>query len=141
MTRGVDWDFGGRQLSIGWALALCYSSGFRGDDLITAVAVMTAESARFTQAWHINYPGTAQQSIDRGLFQLNDKAQNIGEEAFDPIVNAKKAHEIYRARDRQFTAWAAFNSGRHAQYSDEVKATFDKGRWRNKIERVGELSP
>lgn len=73
-VKGIDWDLEGEQLTIKWALALCYFVGFRGVRLVSAVALMSAESVRWTRAWNKNYDSEtgALKSTDRGLFQIND---------------------------------------------------------------------
>lgn len=128
----------GKQLTFGWALALCYHVGFRGRDLVTAVAVMCAESARYPESWHDNLDENGDVvSTDWGLFQLNDKAQDL-ELPFDlePIPNAQKAHDIYKARGKQFTAWAAYNSGAYEKFLPDSKAAWESMRWWNKLPNV-----
>lgn len=133
-----NWGLGGVQLSYGWALALCHHVGFRGKDLTRAVAIMTAESGRWTEAWHRNYPGTTQESTDRGLFQINSKfhVDLADDEAFKPIPNAAYAYKI--SSGRHFTPWAAYNSGAYLKYMPLVWATRVLGRWHKKTYHVEE---
>ncbi len=133
----------GKQLTYGWALALCYDVGWtRKDNLQTAVAVMCAESARYPGAWHENYIGVPPDelqlvSTDWGLFQLNDVAQKLElPYHLEPIPNAQKAYEIFKARGKKFTAWAAFNSGAYEKFLPPVRDAYDIGRWRNKTDLV-----
>ncbi len=133
----------GDQLTFGWALALCYDVGWhRKDKLITAVAVMCAESARYTGAWHENLIGVPPDelqlvSTDWGLFQLNDVANNLElPYHLEPIANAQKAYDIYRSRGKRFTAWAAYNSGAYTKFVPFTRDAYDLGRWRNKIDLV-----
>ena len=128
----------GTQLTFGWALALDYHVGWRGVDLETSVAVMCAESARYPDSWHENFNEAGELvSTDWGLFQLNDKAQDL-ELPYDleEIPNATKAHQIYKDRGKKFTAWAAYNSGAYLKFLPSVQAARDLGRWRNKVPRV-----
>lgn len=126
----------GRQLSNGWALALCYYVGFRGHDLSVAVAVMSAESARWTENFHINYPGSTQESTDRGLFQINDMwhPDLSDEDAYKAIPNARYAYKM--SSGQYFGAWAAYKSGRYLYYMPFVWACRVRGRWKLKIHRV-----
>lgn len=134
----------GKQLTFGWALALCYDVGWtRKDNLITAVAVMCAESARYPDSWHENYIGVPPDelqlvSTDWGLFQINDKAHPEIEvpEILNPIQNAQKAYEIFRGRGKKFTAWAAYNSGAYEKFLPDVRDAWEVGRWRNKVDLV-----
>ena len=132
----MTWGLAGRKLSIGWALALCYKVGFRGRDLTTAVALMTAESGRYTEAWHENVPGTTQMSTDRGLFQINDKWHvDLSEaDAFNAVANARYAYKM--SQGQWFTPWAAFNNGAHVKYVPAVWAVRALGRWKRKVHRV-----
>ena len=149
-VKGQTWDFAGNRLSRKNALALCYSKGWRrATKLITAVAVMEAESQRYAGAYHHNHEHTPDGahvidnetgqpfvlSTDRGLFQVNDKAhpRPFPEELFDPEVNAEVAYDIYRSRDKDFTAWAAYNSGAYLRYVPLVTASWALGRWRERV--------
>lgn len=133
----------GKQLTYGWALALCYDVGWkRADRLKVAVAVMCAESARYPDSWHENYIGVPPDelqlvSTDWGLFQLNDKAQDLElPYHLEPIANAQKAYEIFKQRGKKFTAWAAYNSGAYEKFLPPVRDAYDLGRWRNKVDLV-----
>ena len=130
----MAWGLAGRKLSIGWALALCQYVGFRGKNLTTAVAVMTAESGRYTEAWHENVPGTTQMSTDRGLFQINDKWHVDLEDPFDPISNASYA--FWMSSGQYFNAWMAYVNGAHVKYMPLVFAVRVLGLWRRKVRRV-----
>jgi hypothetical protein len=130
----------GRQLSNGWALALCYYVGFRGHALSVAVAVMSAESARYVESYHVNYPGSAQESTDRGLFQINDMYHPdlTDRHAYQAIPNARYALTLTGPEGSNFGAWAAYNSGRYLYYLPFVWACRVRGRWKRKIHRVQE---
>jgi Lysozyme like domain len=130
------WALQGRQLTYGWALAVCHHAGFRGRKLITAAALMTAESGRFAGAWHQNAPD----SVDRGLFQINSKAHpaQTREQMYQPIPNAGFARRLSHGGD-DFTAWAAFNSNAHLKYVPAAAAAWALPRWRRKVPMVEEV--
>lgn len=111
----------GRQLSIDEALALCKAVGFRNDQLVRAVAVMTAESGRHVGAIGIN-PDPP--SIDRGLFQVNSIHDSLSNEAsLMPVPNAEVAKAILDGAG--WTAWTTYDSGAYKAFTDEIRARFD----------------
>lgn len=122
----------GEQLTIKEALALCYVVGFRGPDLTVAVAVMTAESGRYTEAWHDNLAadGETVLSTDRGLFQINSVHQMSGD-PMDPVRNATYAFQLSKSGD-DWSPWAAYNSGAYDKYLDEVRAVKEADTWRSR---------
>lgn len=128
----------GRQLGIGWALALCRHVGFKGRDLQVAVALMTAESGRYAGAWHDNLAEDHETvlSTDRGLFQINNYwHKDLSEDdAYSAIPNAEYAFKM--SSGKNFGAWAAYNSGAYEQYMDEVGLVKDAGKWREKVDQV-----
>lgn len=128
----------GRKLSIGWALALNHHVGFRGHELTVATALMTAESGRYTQAWHDNVDEATGNvtSIDRGLFQINDRwhPDLSDAEAYQPIPNARYAFKM--SSGKYFVPWMAYNSGAYKRYMLEVWTIRDLGLWKKKIHRV-----
>lgn len=139
--KGVTWDFDGRQLDYKSRLAVCYAQGFggKGTRVITAAAVMTAESQGYTRAWHHNLGLDCETvvSIDRGLFQINDLAhpELTEEEMYDPRKNVHAAWKIYRSRGNSFSAWAAYNSGAYMKYYPIIAAVWALGTWRKRISR------
>lgn len=129
----------GRQVSIGLALALCYKVGFRKADLTIAVALMTAESGRYTAAWHDNVDSEGVVvSTDRGLFQVNSYwHRDLSDaEAYCAIPNAAYAFDM--SGGKNFGAWAAFTSGAYLKYVPAVMAIKALQIWRNKIAYVDE---
>lgn len=129
----------GERLTFGWALALCYHVGWRGKDLEDAVALMCAESARYTEAWHANMSedGTQVTSTDWGLFQINDRWHPDLEIPFhlNPIENAKFAHGMFKA-SKGFSPWAAYNSGSYEQFLPDARKHRALARWENKVPNV-----
>lgn len=149
--KGVTWDFGGWRLDRKNALAACYARGFTGHQrVVTAACVMTAESQRYTKAWHHNHehlPGTNEHvisnetgqpvvlSTDRGLFQINDRAHPDleVEDMYRAKWNVDMAFEVYLRRGRSFGAWAAYNSGNYLRYWPEFELVHLRGIWRERI--------
>lgn len=130
----------GEQLTYGWALALDYHVGWRGRDLITSVALMCAESARYTLAWHANLDAAGNLlSTDWGIFQINDKAHpdlELPEDYRNVIANAEFAHQIYKDHGKSFNAWAAYTSGAYLKFVPAVTAAWLLPRWRLKVANV-----
>ena len=128
----------GRQLSIKWALALCYHVGWRQTKLTKAVAVMTAESDRYTEAYNTNDNGTT----DRGLYQINSIHDNqiSPDEAFKPIPNATYAYALYRSRIAQgldgFSPWYAYGGARYLLAYAATALVQSLGTWKKRILRV-----
>lgn len=133
----MAWGFEGRQLTYKWALALCYHAGWRGGKLTTAVAVMCAESGRYTRAWHENVVDGVVMSIDRGLFQLNDKAHPSVSEAsaYNALENAAYAYRLSHGGD-DWEAWAAWKSGAYKKFIPLVIATRVLETWRLRVPKV-----
>src|SRR5580765_189704 len=102
----------GEQLSIKEALALGHVVGFRGPKLIELVAIMYGESGRYTRAWHANVIDDKVTSVDRGLMQLNSKAQPdvTEEQAFDPVLNVTYSFELSK-EGTDWHWWMAYTSG------------------------------
>jgi len=134
----------GKKLTVGLALALCHKVGFRKHALTVAVALMTAESGRYVEAWHDNIvegmdpPGGTVLSTDRGLFQINDKwhPDLSDADAYCAIPNAAYAYSLTQGKN--FSAWAAYNSKRYLLFMPEVVLVKVLGRWKNKIQYVEE---
>lgn len=138
-----DWGYGDEpQLTLGWALALVNYVGWkRRRYMIQAVSLMWAESARYPEAWHLNYPGSAQESKDYGLFQINDKWHQDFDtgDGFQPIYNAQYAHQMWKDHGKTFggsSGWAAYGGVRYLAYYPVVAAAHLLGRWRNKLPHV-----
>jgi hypothetical protein len=100
------------QLNRKQALAVCHYVGFRAKHLVTAVAVMGAESGRQYDVVGTNPDG----SHDRGLFQINDRAHPdlSDHDALLPIPNARYAHKMSNG-GKNWAPWAAYNSGRYLE--------------------------
>ena len=125
----------GEQLSIKEALALCNVVGFAPNQLDVAVAVMCAESGRYTKAWHANLAadGLTILSTDRGIYQVNDKAHPdfTVEDAFDPKKNAAFTYRLSK-QGTDWSPWMAYNSGAHEKFLDAVKEVRTSTEWRTR---------
>lgn len=134
--RGADWGLEGLQVSWRWALALMYDSGIhRKWWLIRSIAVMNAESARWTKAWHANRAedGTIS-STDRGIWQINDKAHpnlTIGQ-MYDATYAASYAAQLSNW-GADMTPWYAFTTGSYERYVAKVRDVYDQGGWTDHI--------
>jgi hypothetical protein len=127
---------GGRKLSIEEALALCYAVGFKGEKLLTAVAVMTAESGRFVEAYNINVQKDGDTSLDRGLFQINTLHRSLGmADSFKAAPNAQFAHTLSNGGDN-FSPWSAFKSGAYEQYVNDVRNVRREGAWEDLVDGI-----
>jgi len=98
---------------------IAYNAGFRGNDLLTAVAIAKAESGGNPNAYNPETAaGTAAGSGSRGLWQIYGSAHpqynNTG--AFDPQTNANAAFQVYKEAGGRFTPWSTFNIGSFKQY-------------------------
>jgi hypothetical protein len=95
-------------------------AGFKdGSTLRDALAVVFAESGGNCSARHKNHNG----SIDRGLFQINDRAHPDVKDscAYDCLCNAK---EGYRISDRgtSWHAWATWPKAAERHYPEADRA-------------------
>jgi hypothetical protein len=105
----------------GWA-----NNGNYGGNLVTATAVCVAESGGNASIYYcegngkvgtyppVHCPGG---SYDRGLWQLNSKAQTQVNDAcaFQPTCNANAAYAI-SARGATFSPWAVYDSTGYTRY-------------------------
>lgn len=120
-------------LSIGAVVDLAYRAGFRGSDLVVAVAVAKAESGFDTRAhntnartgdnsyslWQINMLGhLAAPRLVRFGIKSND-------ELFTPSVNAHAAFCLYSDRGKRFGDWSTYNHGSHKPFLDDAQTAVD----------------
>lgn len=109
---------------------LAYQAGFRGDDIKMAVAIAKAESGFNTQAYNPEIAaGTAKGSGSRGLWQIYGAAhpQYNSNLAFDPVVNARAAYEVFKEMGGKFTPWSTFNNGSAQQYYNQLNLSLPDG--------------
>ena len=136
--------FVGRQLSIEEALALGAFCGLEDPKpLRWFVAVMTAESRRFTEAYGFNVrveeDGTFKVSIDRGLMQVNDRAHpSFGMAAsFNPVANVRYAVELSQ-HATNFEHWNGFKSGAYKDHLDDIYRVWKRHEWEDLIEIIAD---
>lgn len=99
---------------------LAYNAGFRGEDLIKAVAIAGRESNYNPAAHRTDNPNATTPTGDFGLWQINytndtpamralvgytDRTQLL-----DPNINAKVAYQIYK-RNNGFSSWGSGPKG------------------------------
>lgn len=91
-----------------------YAAGFRGRDLVVAVAVAHAESKWVATARGNNHDG----STDYGLFQINSIHAAIlaGGNWADPNDNAVMAHQIWLGAHSSWSPWVTYWRGTYRQY-------------------------
>jgi hypothetical protein len=134
------------------AASAAYQAGFRGEDLVTAVAIARVESTWDPRATNGSHFGLWQISA-----QHKEKVPgwNTKTDIFDPLVNAKYAFALYSARpgsgEAKFADWIPFEKTDYRQFLDvarqAVAATArgtanvaDTGCTASPIQVAGELS-
>lgn len=129
MPLAGDW------VSIKWSLAMGYDAGFRGKQLSTAVAIMTAESNRYEEAYNTNADG----SIDRGLFQINSvhDDQISPADAFNALKNTAYAFTLSKG-GKDFSPWVAYTNGAYEQYLDDIQTIQALQTWRRRLPKLQE---
>lgn len=105
-----------------------YGAGFRGADLVTAVAVAQAESGCDPLA-HNGNVSTGDNSF--GLWQINFLGHLLAPRlrlfhiaspnaAYDPAINARCAYTLYRLAGNGFHDWSTYNHGSHKPFIDDA---------------------
>jgi len=96
-----------------------YEAGFRGAQVVTAVAIIGAETAN---SWDpelvvVNEGGTRPGSRDRGLWAINDQwhPEVTDEMAFDPVQASIVAYRLSNQGTR-WSPWNAYNNDLHIKY-------------------------
>ena len=109
-----------------------YAAGFRGEDLVKAIAIAKGESNWDPRAQYT--PGDGEQSY--GLWQINmdpkygaGRRKNWGlssnEDLYDPFKNAKAAFSLYQGRGGGFQDWTVYTGatkgGRNRHYTNYME--------------------
>lgn len=104
------------------AARAAYQAGFRGDDLVTAVAIAHVEST-----WNPN----ASNGTHFGLWQIAASHKglvpgwNKPSDIFDPLLNARYAFALYSGRPgagaAKFADWLPFEHDDYRQYLDQAR--------------------
>ena len=100
---------------MGDVAALARQAGFRGQALITAIAVAGAESGFRSHASNRNTNG----SIDRGYWQIN--SVHGSQSTFSPTGNARAAFSI-SSGGRNWHPWVTYNTGAYRRYLNQARA-------------------
>lgn len=98
--------------------SVAYRAGFRGEDLVTAVAVTAPESGRDpTNVGGPNDDGT----FDYGLWQINSVHSDLlaAGDWRDPASNANMAYAVWRGGG--WRAWTTFRLGEHLPFMAEAR--------------------
>lgn len=91
---------------------------------------MTAESSRYVKAYNVNTDG----SVDRGLFQINDRwhPSLTDEDAYKAIPNIAYAFKI-SAKGTRWGLWTTYKTGAHLRFLPFILAVKALGRWKRFI--------
>jgi hypothetical protein len=91
-----------------------YRAGFRGRDLLIAVAVALRESGGNPLAYNPeSAAGTAKGSGSRGLWQVYGTAHPWANNStvFDPQANANAAYRVFKESGGRWTPWSTWTNG------------------------------
>ncbi|WP_198348118.1 transglycosylase SLT domain-containing protein [Plantactinospora sp. KBS50] len=124
---------GGRAQLAATGIDLCaqvaYAAGFRGNPLVTAVAVAMAESSCNPSAVGSNGPtsGCPYGSLDRGLWQINNCYHPTVTDtcAYDAQCNANAAYSI-SSGGSNWQPWSTYNNGAYASYLSAAQAAVNR---------------
>jgi hypothetical protein len=105
----------------------CETAGFDGDDLVTAVAIVFAESSGNPSAQGDYGDPIAGEYNAFGLFQINigENPQYANDNLTDPQTNANDAYEIYSNSSSSFRAWSTYNGGQYQAFLNNAQAGVD----------------
>lgn len=93
-----------------------------GTSQADGLAIITAESGRDPNAKHVNTDG----SIDRGIWQINDKAHPDVSDAtaYDPILSTKAALSISKG-GTDYGPWSTFTNGAYEKHLEAARVALD----------------
>jgi hypothetical protein len=101
------------------AATAAYQAGFRGEDLVTAVALARVESTWNPRATNGSHYGLWQIA---GEHKGKVPGWNKPDDIFDPLLNAKYAYALYQARpasgEAKFADWIPFQKEDYHKYLD-----------------------
>ena len=98
-------------------------AGFPGGaSQANGLAICQAESGRNPLAKHVNADG----SIDRGIWQINDKAHPDVSDAtaYDPVLATKAALSISKG-GTDYSPWSTFKNGAYEPHLEAAKVALD----------------
>jgi hypothetical protein len=134
------------------AAAAAYRAGFRGEDMVTAVAIARVESTWNPQATNESHFGLWQIAAEH---KGKVPGWNTQADIFDPLLNARYAFALYSARpgsgEAKFADWIPFEQSDYHQYLDAARQAVaaieggstnvtDSGCSTSPIQVAGELS-
>lgn len=100
-------------------------AGFAGSDLVTAVAVVLAESGGDTDALGRSSSGASIGNRDHGLAQISNRWHGDKLTATpnwrDPETNMRMAFKVYTDAGKKFEPWSVFTSGAHLIYMPDAE--------------------
>lgn len=119
-----------RRLSGAQVADFAYGAGFRGSDLVTAVAIAGRESSWMTGAHN---PNRSTGDDSYGLMQINmiDSLEayrlqlfgiNDKQDLFDPSTNMRAAHKLYSYRNDSFYDWGGYKGNANDYSTDRPAA-------------------
>jgi hypothetical protein len=104
------------------AASAAYAAGFRGEDLVTAVAIARVESAWNPEATNESHFGLWQIAREH---KGKVPGWNTRADILDPLLNARYAFALYSARpgsgDAKFADWIPFEETDYHQYLDVAR--------------------
>lgn len=97
-----------------------YAAGWRGDDLVTAVAVALAESGGRASAHNMDGEDS------RGAWQINvgpgANPQYASLDLYNPTTNAAVAYRVWQSGGgRTFRPWTTYTGGAYRRYEDVAR--------------------
>jgi hypothetical protein len=104
------------------AASAAYQAGFRGEDLVTAVAIARVESTWNPEASNGSHFGLWQIAAEhKGMVP----GWNSQADIFDPLLNARYAFALYSARpgsgEAKFADWIPFEQADYRQHLDTAR--------------------
>lgn len=110
-------------LSGGQVARAAYAAGWRGPDLVIAVAVAKAESNWAPGARNENTNG----STDLGLFQINTVHAGILAEGDwrDPAANARMAYQVWTDAGERWGPWVTYWRGTYKEHLGAAQAAVE----------------
>jgi len=104
------------------AAAAAYRAGFRGEDMVTAVAIARVESTWNPEATNRSHFGLWQIAAEH---KGKVPGWNTQADIFDPLLNARYAFALYSARpgsgEAKFADWIPFEQSDYHQYLDAAR--------------------
>jgi hypothetical protein len=107
---------------IGQAVGAARAAGFRGQNLINAVAIAGAESGYRNDARLVSGVEDS-----RGMWQINTRAHPWASNLSNPNANARAAFRVF-SQAGGFSPWSVFSSGRYRGFLARARAAVEGSR-------------